>query len=440
MQTDIPGAFVLGLGTSGRSAVELLFSQGKRVVAADQKADVLRKDPAVQSLIERGLNLYSDRQDIDWKGIGIVILSPGVPSSHPLAIAAQARGIEVVGEIEFAFRSIRNRCVGITGTNGKTTVTMLVAHILQQAGRKAKALGNIGASLSGYALNIDPEEILVVELSSFQLESLSCRCLDAAVFLNLTPDHLDRYASLEDYAKAKCRIEDCLKAGQQLWVSREVERVYGSLLKRAKAFDSEACATPWEEESAPASAMSYIRLGMPEKQNIQAAYALCAHFGISDGEFCRGLKAFRKPHHRIEYVREWDGVFFYDDSKATNIDAAMHAVALFDGPIILLAGGVDKGASYLPWASAFQKKVVRIVAFGQAGKLIANELKDHFPIHRVETMREAVVCAALEARAKMSVLLSPGCSSFDEFRNYEHRGNEFKRMVEERIWIEKKRS
>ena len=380
---------VIGFGISGRAAAQLLRKSGKEILIVD-------RDP------KHG---FPDRADLDE--VEQVILSPGIPMSHPLAAEAIRRGIEVIGEAEFAFRHLSNRSIGVTGTNGKTTTVSMIQHLLERAGKKAVAVGNIGRSLSSYALEANPEEILVVELSSFQLETMTKKCLDAALFLNLTPDHLDRYASLAEYAEAKCRIENCLKPGAVLWVSRQTEREVGSLLKSYQVFG---------------------------ENNVEAAAAVCRTFGVEKVD----LSCFRRPPHRIEFVEEWEGIQFYNDSKATNIDSVRYAVRDLEGPILLLAGGVDKGASYRPWVVDFGGKVKRIVAFGQAASKIENELKGEIPVDRAENMQEAISSAVRKAERGTKILLSPGCSSFDQFRNYEHRGEEFCRMVREKIWIEKK--
>lgn len=410
---------IVGFSISGKASAELLRSQGKEVIAVDRK----RMDGAL-----------AEDAELPWEEIEQVVVSPGVSLKHRHVEEARLRGIEVIGEVELACRHLKNRMIGMTGTNGKTTAALLTTHILKKAGLKARALGNIGESLSSYAIRRDDEEILVVELSSFQLETMERRCLDVAICLNITPDHLDRYDSMADYAKAKCRIENCLKEGGEMFVSSQIANEYGSLLKKP---------IPFDEIPSPValiSSMRYIQLGLPEFPNIQAVYPLCRHFGVSDTAFMRGLETFRKPRHRIEYLGEQGGIAFYNDSKATNIDAVMYAVSLMDGPIALLAGGVDKGASYRPWIQAFGSKVVRIVAFGEAAPKLEAELSDAFSFVRKETMEEALTAAVRMAEAPMNIVLSPGCSSYDAFRNYEHRGDEFKRMVEEKVWIEEKRS
>lgn len=380
---------VIGFGASGRSAAELLRKNGKKALIVD-------RDPK-----------YGFPETVEMKEIEQVILSPGIPRSHPLVGEAVERGIEVIGEAEFAFRHLKNRAIGITGTNGKTTTTLMIQHLLERAGKKAVALGNIGRSLSSYALNPNPEDLLVVELSSFQLETMASKCLDAALLLNITPDHLDRYDSVREYAMAKCRIENCLKNDGVLWISNQVVQEAGDLLRSHNLFG---------------------------ENNAQAAAAVCRHFGIDEID----LSAFRKPAHRIEFVEEWEGIQFYNDSKATNIDSVRYAVAEIDGPIILLAGGVDKGASYRPWIADFCGKVKRIVAFGQAASKIECELKKDIWVDRVEGLHDAIFCAMRSAERGMKILLSPGCSSFDQFRNYEHRGEEFCRMVRGKIWIEER--
>lgn len=395
---------ILGFSISGRASAELLLSQGKSVVAVDRKPQTPMQ----------GVRLLTEQDPIDWGTTDQVVLSPGVPLSHPLSQEAKKRGIETIGEIELAVRHLENRCIGITGTNGKTTSTLLAAHILNASGLPAKALGNIGTALSSYALHPDPEEILVLELSSYQLETLEKKCLDAAVCLNITPDHLDRYKTMDEYARAKCRIEGCLKEGAPLFVSEQVFREYGSFFKNPP----------------------YI----VDSYNENAVSMLCKTMGVSEERFIAGLKTFYRPKHRIEFVCEINGLTFYNDSKGTNVDAVIYAVDQMEGPVTLLAGGVDKGGSYTPWIEAFCGKVDQMVVFGAAAKKIEDQLKGQFALKRVEKMQDALVWAVKNAQAPRKILLSPGCSSFDEFQNYEHRGNEFKRMIEEKVWIEERRS
>ena len=382
--------------------------------------------------MSQGLQL---RVDSELEGVSQVILSPGIPASHPIVQSAQAREIEVIGEIELAFRHIGNRCVGVTGTNGKTTTVLLATHLLNRAGKKARALGNVGVGLSSYLLNPDPEEILVVELSSFQLETVRARCLDLALILNITPNHLDRHASMEEYAAAKISIQNCLKPGGKLFVSERVAREYGERLLRFEVYER-------QEALAPISPIRYTQWGAPERTNVQAAFSVAREFGVDEESCLQALAGFRKPPHRIEWVAEIGGVSYYNDSKSSNVDSAIHAVGLFDGPIVLIAGGTDKGSSYRPWINAFRGKVKRIVAYGMAAPKMEGELGAAFAFTRAGLFEEAVRHARDAAEAGEMVLLSPGCSSYDQFRSFEHRGDEFKRIVNgmEKEWTEKKQS
>jgi len=397
---------VIGYGVSGRSSAAFLRAQGCEVVIVDKKA------------ID---GVLPDTPDLPLDGISQAILSPGIPHSHPLVQKVLQQKIEVIGEIELAFRHISNPCVGITGSNGKTTTVLLTTHILNSAGKKARALGNVGDSLTSYLLTPpDPSEILIIELSSFQLESLHSRCLDAALLLNITPNHLDRYSSFRSYAEAKALIQNCLKQNAPLYVSQQVQMEFSSLFTQTEIF---------EKEVELINNLRYTQLDRPAKQQIQAAYLLCSRWGVEDSEFLQGLNTFCKPPHRIEWVAEIDGVSYYNDSKSSNLHSVMHAVGRFEGTVLLIIGGVHKGSSYKPWIESFRGKVRQIVAYGQAAPIMEQELSADFPFQRVEKFADAVEWAHKEARKQETVLLSPGCSSYDQFQSYEHRGDEFKRLV-----------
>lgn len=378
---------ILGFGVSGRASAALLDKQGVAWVAVDKKGPVF------------------DTADFDLEDVSQVVLSPGVSPSHPIVVRAKERGIEVIGEIELAFRFVKNRCVGVTGSNGKTTTCSLIAHVL-----KCRAVGNIGSALSEYLLAPDEDEILVVELSSFQLETLEAKKMELGVILNITPNHLDRHSSMEEYVAAKARIGQVC---DQLLVSKQV----AELFPKALIFDLDSICP---EE--------YIQLGA---QNVCAAMAVCAHFGVGREAFIRALATFKKPPHRLEFVRNFRGISYYNDSKATSLDAVMHAVALMPGQTILIAGGVHKGASYAPWIEKFRGKIKKIVAYGQAAAIMEDELAPFFAFERVDRLTEAAEVATKSASVGECVLLSPGCSSYDQFENYEQRGLAFKHWVGE---------
>ena len=361
-------SLIVGMGMSGFAAKRFLEFHGKEVFCVD-------RDPVP--------GVFRETAEISWDQIDQVIASPGVPSDHFLFLEAKRRSIEVIGEVELACRTITQPCVGITGTNGKTTTTLLAAHVL----KNSIAVGNVGNPLTEILLDEENrDKILVLELSSYQLETMQAKCLDAAVILNITPDHLDRYASFDDYAAAKWRIQDCLKKGAPL---------------------------------------------LTDCTNEAAARFLCRQFGVKEAEFEEAAKSFVKPAHRIEHVVDREGVTYINDSKGTNIASVMHAVRQTKGPISLIAGGKDKKSSYLPWVQGFDGKVIRIFAIGEAANEIETQLSHCIPVLKFATLSEAVEFARNQATPGETVLLSPGCASFDQFRNYEERGELFKRLVTE---------
>lgn len=416
---------ILGLGISGRAVAEFLLQKGCRVIAVDRQADAIRS--CVAPLIAQGLQLVDESASLP--PFSQLILSPGISLLHPLVQWSLAKNIEVIGEIEFAFRHIRNRCIGVTGSNGKTTTVLLTTHLLNSVGRRACALGNVGKALSSYLLHPDPEEILVVELSSFQLETLQARCLDMAAILNITPNHLDRYRSMSEYIEAKISIQNCLKEGAKLLVSERTVKEVGHLLKKWEIYDKES-----------ASVLLCNQESATGKLNVLAARAICREFGVHDDDLRAGLASFQKPPHRIEWVAEIGGTVYYNDSKSSNIDSVMHAVNLLDGPIVLIAGGTDKGSSYAPWVECFKGKVKQIIAYGLAASKMERELAQDFQIEKRGPFKEAILTAYLIAKERDTVLLSPGCSSYDQFKSYEERGNVFKQTVKElkKQWIGKK--
>jgi len=398
---------IIGYGVSGKAAESFLERQGHEVTVVDKKVS-----PGV----------LADSENLEIENFSRVILSPGIPPSHPLVQKAKRRGIEVIGEIELAFSHLQNRCFGITGSNGKTSTVLLTVHILNSANKKSRALGNVGESLSGYLLNGDRDEILIIELSSFQLETIKSERLESAIILNITPNHLDRYESMEQYAEAKSLIRNCLKDKGELYISQQVREDFRDLFPEAKDF---------EKEVDLLNELSYIQLEMSSKQSIQAAYLLCVRCGVTDQQFLQGLKTFRKPPHRMEWVAEIDGVSYYNDSKSTNVHSVIHAVNQLHEPIVLIVGGLHKGSSYMPWIEKFKGKVEKIIAYGQAAPLMELELKNAFPFQKVDRFADAVALAKAEAKNRETVLLSPGCSSYDQFENFERRGEEFKRLVRE---------
>lgn len=401
---------VVGLGVTGKAAARFLLTQGYTVFGIDKKNLSADADLA-------GVNVYTEDTLPLSQTFSLVLLSPGISPKHPIVLRALAVGAELIGEVELGFQGSKQKALAITGTNGKTTVTSLVEHVLRFSGKKAKAIGNIGFAVTEYFVNPDPEEILVVELSSYQLETLKHPFFDAAVLLNITPDHLDRYDSFEHYVSAKARIQNCLKEKGELYLCEQVAQEFPSFFTR-----------PFEVIGKE-DPLLLGKMAEHDRYNLLAAFALCKKVGISVEEFKKGVESFKKPSHRIEFVGKIGGVKYFDDSKGTNVDATIQAVKAMDGPVVLIAGGVDKGFSYLIWKEPFLGKVKQIFVIGKAAEKIYSELSLFFNVKIVDSLERAVQEASNVALEGDSVLLSPGCSSFDMFRDYTHRGKEFQKFV-----------
>jgi len=430
---------VLGMGISGQSAAEFLLAHGASVHAIDRDSHVLTTHPHIQALREAGVVIHAERDVEEMGRFDLMILSPGIPFSHPLVLAAQVANVPIIGEIELGCRASSHRMMGVTGTNGKTTVALLIAHILNASGQPAQAVGNIGVPLTRALLNTSPKEILVLELSSYQIETLDQRCLERGVILNITPDHLDRYRTMEAYARAKCKIERALKPNGYLYVQEKVWSDYGFLFKENNTHlygYSKTAFISTNLFSLFCAGQHLFELPSPLKnhkshdlENFLAAFAICADQGVPANTFLSAWESFKKPPHRIEFVGELEGVRYYDDSKGTNIDAVIRAVQSLEGTIVLIAGGVDKGSTYNPWLEEFKNKVKLICAIGEAAAKIGEEMGSHLPVMIFSSLEEAVCQAARLAQPGESILLSPGCASFDMFKDYAHRGREFQRIV-----------
>lgn len=409
---------VLGMGVSGRSAAKFLLKKGARVCGIDNSIDCLgevEKDPA--------LELKTPNSFEGLEGFDCLIVSPGISQNHPIYKEAKDLGIEVLGEIELACRSVTQPCLAVTGTNGKTTVTALIAHVLNYSGRLAHAVGNIGLPMTERVLENDGA-ILVVELSSYQLETLSSKVFDGGLILNISPDHLDRYSSMDEYVASKLRLQHCLKKGAPLYVDEEVMERWGDLLEEeSRIFRKENI-----ESFLP---VSYRKIGGHDCTNAIAAYCLCAEYGISVEQFKAGIETFVKPPHRLELIRELEGVTYYNDSKATNVDAVKKAVETLSEAIILIAGGQEKGLSYESWVPVFKQRVKALCVIGETAQNLARDLEDGLDLKvcHCDSLEAAVKYAHQIASPGDRVLLSPGAASFDMFKNYAERGDQFRRAV-----------
>lgn len=346
-----------------------------------------------KALLEsKGWEITED-QDAD-----LTIISPGIPPIEG-----------TIGEAELAMRYVQQPVVGITGSNGKTTLALLVAHILG-----GRALGNIGESLAGYLVH-PKDEIIIAELSSFQLETMTTRALDVAAITTITPDHLDRYDGFEAYAEAKWRIGECLKKGGKIFTTREVAKQWNRSCDVIDDFYLQLWIGSEYFES--------TRIG---SETAAFALAITAQFGVEIDEAMQKIATFSAPPHRLEFVLERNGIAYYNDSKGTNVDAVLYAVRELERPIVLLAGGQAKGACFTSWQKPFRGKVKRVIAFGEAAGQLESELES---VTRVASLEEAVEVARSAAEKGDAILLSPGCASFDMFKNFEHRGEVFKQLV-----------
>ncbi len=377
-------ALVYGLARSGQAVVERLAERGDEAVAVD-----------------RTLGNEEDLSLLD--GIDVLVKSPGVPGDRPLVVAARGRGIPVWSEVEFAFRLLpEGTCfIGVTGTNGKTTTVELLGAIFRAAGRNVAVVGNVGTPLA----SVRAAEWVVCELSSFQLEDVETLACDVAVLLNLEPDHLDRHDTLEVYRDAKLRI---------------FERARVKVVPRGLGLEGIEFAA---DDPLPAEPL--IR-GDHNRENAAAATAAARAAGIGDDAIAEALRTFPGVPHRLELVAEVAGVRFVNDSKATNVAAARRALAAYAGERVhLILGGQPKGEDFAPLAAAIGPTVVSIHLVGEAAPELARVIPTS---HDDATLERAVRHAAAEARPGDVVLLSPACASYDQFDNFEQRGEEFRRL------------
>jgi UDP-N-acetylmuramoylalanine--D-glutamate ligase len=444
---------VLGLARSGVAACRLLRALGAEVTGtdarrpdelADRRADGLGVD--VRSLAGAGVRLQLGGNPPEaFRDAELVITSPGVPVDHPALVECRERGVPVIGELELAYRVTTAEVVAITGTNGKTTTTSLVGALLAEGGRRVLVGGNIGRPLSAEALAFPDDGVIVAEVSSFQLETVDRFRPRVAALLNLTPDHLDRHRTLDAYRNAKARIFARQTAGDWAVVNADdpgaaelAGRAPGRLLwfsrlqaVREGAFVRDGAVTlrlaGTERAVGPVEEIS-LR-GAHNVENVLAACAAASALGVAPERLRAGIRGFRGVAHRIERVRERAGVVFYNDSKATNVDATLKALAAFREPIVLVAGGRDKAQRFEALVEAARGRVKAAVLIGEGRATLGPALRAVTAVHESGSMAEAVAMAAALAVPGDVVLLSPACASFDMFRDYEHRGDVFKAEV-----------
>ncbi len=452
MELDGKKVLVIGAGRSGVAASRFMAKRGAIVALNDRKPFVDWPDDALTLKSEGVVGLIPG--EVPWPlldQIELVVLSPGVPASSIPVRYAERAGAEVMGEIELASRFLRGRIVGITGTNGKTTTTTLIGELLKGAGLPVQVGGNIGTPLVSLVESSREDGWTVVELSSYQLEAINEFRPTVAVVLNVMPDHMDRYETLMDYAGAKHRIfrnqqtgdvailnaDDALVASwarglnaHVVLFSTERELEEGLFLRGGREL---VCRTREGGERVLLTRDEMLLKGLHNVQNVLAALAAGLACGAAPDYMRETIRRFAPVEHRLERVAEVGGVTYYNDSKATNVDAAVKALeALADEPgqIVLILGGRGKNAPYAPLAPLLKKKGRALVVVGEDAARIESELKDSVPdVLRAATMPDAVRLAHEAARDGDVVLLAPACASFDMFDNFEHRGRVFKEAV-----------
>ncbi len=431
---------VIGAGRSGRAVARLILEEKMGSVLLSDSAPE-PEDREVAELRERGARFEFGGHSSDLLEADTLVISPGVPPGIPIVREAEAQGIPVTNEIEIAGRVCSGRIVGITGTNGKTTTTELIGHCCRSAGRETWVAGNVGTPFSEIARQVTPEGIVSLELSSFQLEKIDRFRPDVALLLNVTPDHMDRYDSIEEYAEAKKRIarnmgeEDLLiyNSGDRRLAAIPESRLRPRL--RSFSLDEGSDATVDEgwlvvegERIIPVESIG-IR-GPHNLQNSMAAALALRAVGLSCDEIAEGLRTFTALPHRLEEIGTIDGVLWVNDSKGTNTDALMQALGSFSEPIVLIAGGRGKANDYEPLRAIVRERVRTIVTLGEEGPALREAFAGDVEIAEAGmSLQRAVELAAERARKGEVVLLSPACASFDMFRGFADRGEQFRRLV-----------
>jgi UDP-N-acetylmuramoylalanine--D-glutamate ligase len=436
---------VVGAARSGVAAAELLVSRGAHVILSDVRPALDQGD--VDRLRAAGIELeLGGHVEITFTSADLIVVSPGVPSHLPCLEAARRAGVAITGELELASRCLQGRIVAITGTKGKSTTTALTGRILEAGGLRVLVGGNIGTALSAQVDGSAPDVIHVVEASSFQLESIETFHPWIAVFLNFSPDHLDRHASVSEYAAAKARIFE--RQTEQDWAvvnaddpfvlelarrgrARILPFAIQAPLEAGIAIGGDAIVRRLPEGPVTLVPLSAIRLLGPHlRADVMAAAAVGCLAGVSPAAMTKAVEEFSGLEHALEPVGEIDGVRFVNDSKATNVEAARRAVESFDRGVVAILGGRFKGGDFGDLRAPLAGRGRAVVAIGEAAPLIRQALAGALPVLEASSMRDAVRAAFTVARPDGTVLLAPACSSFDMFRDYADRGRSFRREVE----------
>jgi UDP-N-acetylmuramoylalanine--D-glutamate ligase len=447
-------ALVVGLGRSGVASAFFLQDRGAKVTVSDSKSEA-QLQSEIAALLDRGVSIETGQHgERTFRDQDLIVVSPGVPSDQPQLQHARSLGIPVIGEVELAFPFLQGKVIALTGSNGKTTTTTLVGEILSKSGKKTLVGGNIGTPVISLVGQSTPESLVVLEISSFQLETIQQFRPWIAAILNITPDHLDRHRTFQAYVDAKARIfenqrsaaggenqqagdfavlnaddptcvalRDRVKASL-CWFSRKREVEAGAFLRgdqiifRGKTGD----------EAVLSRGDIHLK-GAHNLENVLGGVTMSMLAGCRPDQVRRAVSEFRAVEHRLELVATVNGVAFYNDSKATNVDATVKALESFPGRIHLILGGKDKGSDYSVLNPLLRERSKRTYLIGAAAEKIGAQIQGATALVRSGTLERAVRQAFEAASPGDVVLLAPACASFDQFENYEHRGRVFKELV-----------
>ena len=439
---------IVGLGKSGVASAQFLQSRGAKVTVSDSKSpDQLRVE--IPALLDRGIAVETGGHgERTFRGQDLIVVSPGVPADVPQLVQARIYGVPIIGEIELASQFLQGRILAITGSNGKTTTTTLTGEILAASGFPVVVGGNIGTPAVSLIEKTTPATFVVLEVSSFQLETIQTFQPFISCILNITPDHLDRHRTFEAYVNAKARIFEnqneadyCVlnaddQAATQLasrahgpvfHFSRRREIAAGAFVRNTKIFFREGRSGGQEQEIL--SVAEIPLQGAHNLENVLAAVCLASLAGCAPEAIRQAVRAFKAVEHRLEFVAEIAGVSYYNDSKATNVDSTIKALESFPANIHLILGGKDKGSDYSVLNELLRQRVKRVYTIGAAAEKIESQITDAVEIFPAGTLENAVRRAATTAIAGDVILLAPACASFDQFQSYEHRGRVFKDVV-----------
>jgi UDP-N-acetylmuramoylalanine--D-glutamate ligase len=432
-------ALVVGMKRSGVASAKLLLREGAEVRATDLK-------PLSDLPEAAALNIPFAQQTPEvFECCDLIVLSPDVPADLAPLEAARHRGVEVIGEVELAAPLLRGTTIGVTGSNGKTTTTSLIGHILREAGLPVQVGGNIGVPVTAMIGGSRQDGWNVLELSSFQLETIQTFRAHIALALNVTQNHLDRHYTLENYATAKRRIVETQQAGDFAVLNADdpicaafarhtvanVEWFSGS---RKVSPGAHLCADKLVLDGRLLMNAGEIPIrGRHNVENVLAASVAAARAGVPEDKIAAAVRTFRAVEHRLEFVRKVDGVDYYNDSKATSVDATLKALDAFPGGLWVILGGKDKGLDYSVLREPLAAKARAVLLIGAAAGKIAQQIEGAVPLVDAGTLESAVAHARADAVPGDTVLLAPACASFDQFKSFEHRGETFKKLVGELV-------